>query len=201
MTPEESGVWLLERLRTRLSLPSLARTHLLDFGCGVRFTQALINCHVPIGSYTGVDCFAEMIHFLRSAVLDRRFQYYFFDAYNPMYNPHGQILTPSTPLPVPKSDFDVIMLFSVITHQYPDDSRALFTILRRHVARAGHLFFTCFLDPDLSTFEDRSPERNAGRCFYGQRYLTDLVEECGWTVVDVEPAEPPLIGDSLVLRP
>jgi trans-aconitate methyltransferase len=99
MTPEESGLWLLDRLRRQLSLLSLARTHLLDFGCGVRFTQALINRGVPIGSYTGIDCFAEMIHFLRSAVLDRRFRYYVFDAYNPMYNPQGKALTASTPLP------------------------------------------------------------------------------------------------------
>lgn len=201
MTPEESGSWLLERLQARLSLPDLSQIHLLDFGCGVRFTQALINRRIPIASYTGVDCFPEMIHFLRSSVPDRRFQYHVFDVHNRMYNLNGQALTASTQLPVPRRDYDVITLFSVITHQYPDDSRALFTILRRHVARDGHLFFTCFLDPALDTFEDRSPERNAGRCFYGQRYLTDLVEACGWSVVDISPAEPPLIGDSFLIRP
>lgn len=200
MTPEESGLWLLERLRKRLGAPTLARTHILDFGCGVRFTQAILNRKIPVASYTGVDCFPDMIDYLRSAVSDPRFSYYFFDALNPMYNSGGQPLGPATVLPVPRHDFDAITLFSVITHQYPQDGEAIFTILRRHVAPDGRLFFTCFLDPNLDTFEDRSPEQNAGRCFYNPTYLTSLVERCGWSVVNVEPAEPPLIGDSFLLR-
>jgi SAM-dependent methyltransferase len=201
MPPEESGLWLLERLKQRLSIPTFARAHLLDFGCGVRFTQALINRKVPIGSYTGVDCFADMIHFLSSAVPDPRFSYYVFDAFHAMYNPAGPPLTPTTSLPVPKRDFDLITMFSVITHQYPCDSESIFTILRRHVAPDGRLFFTCFLDPQMSTFEDRSPERNGGRCFYEPGYLTSIVERCGWRVLSTAPAEAPLIGDSFLLGP
>lgn len=86
-------------------------------------------------------------------------------------------------------------------HQYPQDSESIFTILRRHVAPDGRLFFTCFLDPQLSTFEDRSPERNAGRCAYGPDYLTSPVERCGWRVPSLAPAEAPLSGDSFLLRP
>lgn len=201
MTPEQSGVWLLERLKQRLGISTLEHTHLLDFGCGVRFSQALINCDVPIGGYTGVDCFADMIHFLRSAVPDPRFSYHVFDVFNAMYNPAGMPLTPATRLPVPKRDFDVIMMFSVITHQYPADCESVFTILRRHVAPDGHLFFTCFLDPQISAFEDRSPERNAGRCVYEPSYLTSIVERCGWRVVSTAPAEAPFIGDSFLLAP
>jgi SAM-dependent methyltransferase len=201
MTPEQSGLWLLERLKQRLGTSTLARTSLLDFGCGVRFTQAIINGQIPIGSYTGVDCFADMIHYLRSAVSDPRFSYYVLDALNPMYNPAGQPLTPVASLPLPQRDFDVITMFSVITHQYPQDSESIFTILRRYVAPDGRLFFTCFLDPHLDTFEDRSEQRNAGRCFYGPSYLTSLVERCGWSVLSIAPAEPPLIGDSFLLRP
>jgi SAM-dependent methyltransferase len=201
MTPEQSGAWLLDRLKQRLSIPTLARKHLLDFGCGVRFSQAIINGKIPIGGYTGVDCFPEMIYFLNAAVWDRRFSYYVFDAFNPMYNPAGQPLSPETAFPVPKKNFDVITMFSVITHQYPQDCESIFTILRRHVAPNGHLFFTCFLDDHLSTFEDRSSERNAGRCFYGPSYLTDLVERSGWRVLSTAPAEPPLIGDSFLLQP
>lgn len=201
MSPEESGVWLLERLKQRLSIRSFARTHLLDFGCGVRFAQAIVNCNVPIGSYTGVDCFADMIDFLRSSVPDRRFSFQVFDAFHPMYNPGGFPLTPTTSLPVPRRDFDLVTMFSVITHQSPQDSEAIFKILRRHVAPDGRLFFTCFLDPQVSTFEDRSPERNGGRCVYGPDYLTSLVDRCGWTVLNTEPAEAPLIGDSFLLKP
>jgi SAM-dependent methyltransferase len=201
MPPEQSGLWLLERLKERLSLTTLANTTLLDFGCGVRFSQALVNLRIPIGRYVGVDCYAEMIEFLRAEVGDRRFSYHVLDARNPYYNPGGQPLSPATALPVVERDFDVITLFSVITHQYPQDSEAIFTVLRRHVATEGRLFFTCFLDPALDGFEDRSPERNARRCFYGPDYLVSLVERCGWRVVSRAPGEAPLIGDSFLLRP
>jgi SAM-dependent methyltransferase len=201
MTPEQSGSWLLERLRERLGVTSLAELHLLDFGCGVRFTQAIVNCDVKIGSYTGVDCYSDMIDFLRSATPRRRYSYHLFDVQHPLYNPSGAPLTPSTPLPVSKRDFDVITMFSVVTHLYPQDSEAIFTIVRRHVAPNGHLFFTCFLDSEVNGFEDRSPERNGGRCHYERAYLMDIVKQSGWNVVDTAPAQPPLIADSFLLRP
>src|SRR2546427_86247 len=109
MTPEQSGVWLLERMRRQIGFESYAQKKLLDFGCGVRFSQAIIS-----------------------------------------------------------SD--------------------------------GQLFFTCFLDQAINTFEDRSPELNGGRCFYNPDFLTELVESCGWREVGRGPAEGPLIGDSFVYQ-
>jgi SAM-dependent methyltransferase len=201
MTPEQSGSWLLARLRERLGVASLADLHLLDFGCGVRFAQAIINCRIPIGSYTGVDCDPAMIEFLRGATPSRRFRYHLFDVRNPMYNPGGVPLSPDTVLPVCRDDYDVVTMFSVITHQTPEDSAAIFSILRRHTAPRGRLFFTCFLDPGIVDYEDCSPERNVGRCVYAPGFLRALVEQAGWTVLDVAPAEPPLIGDSFLLAP
>jgi len=201
MPPEKSGRWLLERMCRQIGSDTCADKRLLDFGCDVRFSQAIINDALPIGRYVGVDCFAAMVDFLRSHVRDERFAYYFFDAFHPLYNERGTVLSPDTPLPVPERDFDVVSMFSVITHQNPRDSECIFTILRRHVAASGHLFFTCFLDDSIASFEDRSPELNGGRCFYNPTFLTDLVERCGWRQVTQAPAEPPLIGDSFVYRP
>src|SRR5262245_29458197 len=201
MPPEQSGRWLLERMRQQIGFETYADVKLLDFGCGVRFSQAIINETLPIGRYVGVDCFAPMIDFLRSHVRDQRFAYYLLDAFHPLYNGRGTVLSPGTPLPVSERDFDVVSMFSVITHQNPRDSECIFTILRRHVARNGHLFFTCFLDDSIASFEDRSPELDGGRCFYNPIFLTGLVEGCGWRKVTQAPAEPPLIGDSFVYRP
>ena len=55
MTPEESGRWLLERMRQQIGFSSYAKTRLLDFGCGVRFSQALVNTDFRIGLYVGID--------------------------------------------------------------------------------------------------------------------------------------------------
>jgi SAM-dependent methyltransferase len=200
MPPEESGRWLLERMRRQVGLRSFAKTKMLDFGCGVRFSQAIINNRMRIGRYVGVDIDRAMIDFLRDNVGDRRFEYHFLDTYHALYNPGGRPLSASATLPVGEG-FDLITMFSVITHQTPDESRCIFRILRRHVGRGGVLYFTCFLDEAVERFEDRSPGQNGGFCVFNRGFLLALVEECGWQVAGSATGEDPLIGDSFVLRP
>ena len=200
MTPEESGYWLLERMRQRIGFDSYAEKKLLDFGCGVRFSQAIINRKVSVGRYVGVDNYYPLIKFLWRKVRDDRFEYVFFDVHHAIYNPGGIKLSTDSILPVAMNEFDVVCMFSVITHQDPNQSQNILSILRRHVALDGHLFFTCFLDNSIATFEDRSPERNGGRCFYNPTFLTQLVESCGWRLVNQAPSEGPIIGDSFVFR-
>jgi len=201
MPPEESGRWLLERMRRRIGIDSYRDTRLLDFGCGVRFSQAIINTPIAIGGYVGVDVYRPMIAFLQRTVRDERFAYIYLDAYHALYHRSGPVLSKDSTLPLAPASFDVICLFSVITHQNPDESRAIFAMLRRYVRDDGHLFFTCFLDESIAGFEDRSPQRNGGRCFYHPDLLVPLVEGCGWRLVSRAPGEGPLIGDSFVGRP
>jgi SAM-dependent methyltransferase len=201
MTPEQSGIWLLERMRRQIGLSSYAATKMLDFGCGVRFSQTILNLGLPVGRYVGVDCYAPMIEFLQGAVRDPRFAFHHLDAHNPFYNPGGRPMSSVTRLPMDERDFDLICLFSVITHQSPADSESLFELLHRHVAPTGRLFFTCFLDPEIASYEDRSPDRNCGRCCYHPAFLSDLVSRCGWRILATAAAEAPLIGDTFVCCP
>jgi len=129
-----------------LGLGDLGATNLLDFGCGVKFTQALLGNALPIRHYTGVDVYRDMIEFLRSHVNDRRFEYFHIDAHNELYNPTGERLTEDTKLPFGDRTFDVICLFSVFTHLAPSDFRVLLHLLRRHVGAHGRLFFTLFIN-------------------------------------------------------
>jgi len=69
------------------------------------------------------------------------------------------------------------------------------------VKTTGHLFFTCFLDENIESFEDRSPDRNGGKCFYNPAFLAALVEGCGWREVSRSSGDGPLIGDHFVFRP
>ena len=201
MPPEEAGCWLLERMRARIGIASYADKKVLDFGCGVRFTQAILNSGLAFGRYAGVDNYEEMIEFLRKNVRDRRFSYHFLDAHHPLYNKTGKWLAADTRLPFAEAEFDVVSMFSVITHQNPADSRAIFTMLRRYVKADGHLFFTCFIDDAIDSFEDRSPGKIGGYCVYNAAFLTKLVEECGWQIADHVPTEGPIIADSFVCRP
>ena len=201
MPAEDSGAWLLDRMRRQIGLETLAESRLLDFGCGVRFSQAILNRKIAIGSYTGVDCFDEMIDFLRAAVRDPRFSYIFLDARHPLYNPQGAPLSRDTQLPLPLRGFDIVSLFSVITHQHPQDAAAILTMLQRYTAADGRLFFTYFADEQIAEFEDRSPDKNGGICFYNPDYLARLVEGCGWRIVGRASGEAPLIGASFVCAP
>jgi SAM-dependent methyltransferase len=202
MTPEQSGHFLLQLMQLRLGLREYKGQSLLDFGCGVRFSQAILNLKLPFGQYVGIDCFSDMIEFLRASVRDPRFSYYLLDVRHPLYNPNGRAaLGADTALPIPEMHFDIASMFSVLTHQYPDDSRHILTMLRRHVKPTGRLFFTCFLDDGIESFEDRSPERNGGRCFYNSAFLTQILVASGWQPTARYPSGGPLIGDSFVCQP
>ncbi len=87
----------------------------------------------------------------------------------------GRPLSNETELPLPLQAFDVVSLFSVITHQSPDDAAFIFTLLRRHTAAEGRLLFTCFLDAGIAEFEDRQPGQEQA-CLYNPDFLARVVE-------------------------
>jgi SAM-dependent methyltransferase len=195
MPPEEAGLLLLERMRQRIGIDGFDDRRLLDF------SQAIVNRRVDIGHYAGVDNCHELIRFLAAEVRDPRLSYHFLDARHPLYNPTGSALSAASALPFAEASFDIACMFSVITHQHPEDSRAIFTLLRRYVRPDGHLFFTCFLDEMVATFEDRSPQRNSGYCVYNPAWLADLVAGRGWQLVSSTPVDGPLIQSAFVCRP
>jgi len=142
----ESAIWLIEHMCEHLGLDDLGNSELLDFGCGVKFTQALINHSLPVKRYVGVDVDRDMIELLRENVHDPRFEYFHIDAHNAMYNADGELLSEDTKLPIDGRAFDVICLFSVFTHLAPHDYRTMLELLRRYVKPDGKLFFTLFVD-------------------------------------------------------
>jgi SAM-dependent methyltransferase len=142
----ESAKWLIEHMCEHLGIDDLGDSEVLDFGCGVKFTQALINHSLPIKSYVGIDVDREMVDFLQEHVDDPRFEYFHIDVRNEMYNPDGDALSGDVALPIEGRSFDVICLFSVFTHLAPDDARRLLVLLRRYVKPEGRLFFTLYVD-------------------------------------------------------
>ena len=201
MPPEESGRWLLERMARQLGIGDFARTSILDFGCGVRFTQALLNLGLPIGRYAGVDCHRPLIDFRAANVRDERCSSHAFDVFHPLYNPAGETLAAASDLSLPSGPFDIACMFSVVTHLYPEDAEAVFALPRRRVGATGSLFIACLPGEPLAACAHRSEERNGGRCFYRSEFLAGLLGRAGWAVVERFSAEAPLIGDSFVCRP
>jgi SAM-dependent methyltransferase len=142
----EGAVALLEQLRDLVGVDDLSRCDVLDVGCGVKFTQAILNHGIAIRSYTGVDVYGEMIDFLRENVRDPRFQYHRVDVRNELYNPAAPPMTPETDLGVADRTFDVICLYSVFTHLSPADYVTMLKILRRYIRPEGRLVYTLFVD-------------------------------------------------------
>jgi SAM-dependent methyltransferase len=142
----ESAVWLIEHMCSLLGLDDLGDTEILDVGCGIKFTRALIDRSLPVEKYVGIDVYREMIDFLRETVDDPRFEYFHIDVCNERYNPDGEVLSDDTRLPVGDRKFDVICLFSVFTHFAPHDYRSMLKVLRPYVKPDGRLFYTLYID-------------------------------------------------------
>lgn len=188
--PEKTGATLINLVIEELGLKDLRDVDVLDVGCGVRFTQAIINCDIPIKSYSGIDLHEPLIRYLQQHVTDPRFTYRPWDVHHRMYNVTGQPkLTRESRLPFP-GDFDLIWLFSVFTHMDPEHADSLLAILRRHVRPAGWLFFSAFIDPDLEGFEDRAPDTPLLHAYYGETLMRRLLGANRWEVLALHPKDP-----------
>ena len=161
---------------------------LLDIGCGVKFSQAILNRCLPVGAYHGVDVDAEMIAYLKSAVSDPRFSYHHIDVHNRRYNKRGAPLSAETDVGASGRRFDVVGLFSVFSHLEPHDYQAMLALARRHVADDGTLVFTTFIRDDIAgDFQDENPERPLLRALYREDAVRRYAADAGWRVEQIVP--------------
>jgi hypothetical protein len=145
-----------------------------------------------------------MIKYLRAHIDDNtKYQLKVVPFQNDRYNPRGEEMSPSSLLPVDEFKFDILLLFSVITHMVPKDADAVLRLLRRYAGDEGRLLFWAFSDPDQADdFKDEYPERPLLRVFYLQRpllralyrnrflmralyrrqFLEELIEQAGWKI-------------------
>ncbi len=180
---ENTAQTLIELAQRATGLDSLADVDILDVGCGVRFTMAIINRAIPIRSYSGLEVDQPIIDFLKSKVErhDDRFHFERWDARNQRYNKDGFKMQATSVLPFAGS-FDLIWLFSVFTHLEPVDAAHMLVILRKHIRPAGKLFFSAFIDDDLDGFEDRVPDKPLFTAYYGRGYMTEMIRNSGWRI-------------------
>jgi SAM-dependent methyltransferase len=186
-SPADTGSRLLEYMRQRIGISSLAGLEMLDFGCGSRFADAIINRNVPLKSYVGIDVYKEMIDFLAEHAKDPRLEFFHIDARNPAYNKDGVPLSADTVLPIAGRRFDILCMYSVITHQLPEDAAVIFTLLRRHVRDNGHLFFSAAIEDGDFDYRERFPERPTELSIYSIGLITQLIEAAGWRMLSFAP--------------
>jgi SAM-dependent methyltransferase len=180
---ENTGSTLINCGNELLGCSDLSGKDVLDIGCGARFTQTIINRELPIRSYAGIDIYEPLISWLSNNVQDSRFSFHYWHIYNAMYNTMGDKLTERARLPLPQDrKFDVIWMYSVITHTYPEDTECLLHILRRYIRQGGGLLFSAFIDNNIGAFEDRIKDQPLLNAYYNEGFLRQLVSRTGWQV-------------------
>jgi SAM-dependent methyltransferase len=201
--PADTGARLIRYMCERLGIPDLRGTDLLHFGCGSRFAEAIVLKELPVKSYTGIDVDREMIEFLAGHVVDPRLRFFHWNSYNPSYNPGGFPLSAETELPTADQTFDVICMFSVITHQLPRDAEALLSIFRRRIRPDGRLFFSAIILDMEEDYRELVPERPTGSSAYSLRAISDIVARTGWRVLTIAGKNPDghPIMDSFLCEP
>ncbi len=200
----DSGRDLIAYMTKVLGKETLADSRILDVGCGTKFTQAFIDYDIPVGEYVGLDVYRDMIEYLDRAVTDDRFSYRHMDIHNAMYNPQGQKLTTQTQLPLQKSHFDIISLFSVFTHIEPEDYHNMLCVLRPHIKASGKIIFSVFIEeltgngyglyeqlaadsrdtwqPSGLDFHDASPDKPLRWAIYSKEHALRLIDDTGWKI-------------------
>ena len=156
---------------------------ILDYGCGVKFTQAILQYDLNIKSYYGIDIDREMIKFLKNNVSDPRFTFNPVFFYNELYNKSGAEMSKGFKLPCEGQLFDVITMQSVMTHFNPKDYRICLEMLKKYLKPSGQIFFTCILNKgQTEDFKNLNPERPLLRASFSEPYGLKLVEDAGMKI-------------------
>ncbi|MHC4217250.1 MAG: class I SAM-dependent methyltransferase [Planctomycetota bacterium] len=125
----------------------------LDLGCGAgRLPLGILDVVGTVQSYEGIDVDTHAIEWCRHwiAADHPAFRFTHLDIHNDRYNPDGGIrLNDRFRFDFPDGHFDVIYLYSVITHMTAADTRAYMREMRRLLAPNGAIFLTAYLERDV----------------------------------------------------
>lgn len=185
----KSGADLLALLWQRAGIDDPSGVALLDIGCGTRLAEAILARDIPLQRYVGVDVYREMIEFLQSRITDPRLRFFYIDLYHRLYNPEGVPLSLDYRLPVGDRQFDVLSLFSVFTHLDPRDADCWLAVLRHLIKPQGRLVFSCFIDDEVSGFDDYDTEKPLLYAVYSTALMEHLITRNGWRICSAHPPE------------
>jgi hypothetical protein len=188
--PEVLGNYLLKCMARRLGWATLVDRRLFDFGCGVRFARTIANLDLDLALYAGIDVNADAIRWLQEHLPEPKFRFAHIDVRNPMYCRDGKPLIDFTSLPFADERFDAVCMFSVITHQAPDEAAAIFSLIRQSID-AEHMYFTALIDETADSYFEADALNPRNMSTYNSGFLRSLLDETGW---DVQQTYEPSFG-------
>jgi hypothetical protein len=142
------------------------------------------NLEMEIDLYAGVDTQAAPISWLLQNVRDPRLQFHHLDMHSALYNPTGSRPGVETLQPMQLRDFDAACMFSVITHQEPDEAELVFKMLHRC---APHLYFTAVVNDRIEGYVERDLQKIGHLSTYSTERLKEILSRSGWTVERIVP--------------
>jgi hypothetical protein len=184
----ESALINIKGIAERTGVRDWSNIRILDFGCGVKFTQALVQYDINIKAYVGMDVHKGIIKFLQDHVQNPNFYFYDVPFQNDMYNQSGIKLTPVSILPGEILQYDLIILQSVFTHFAKDDFLNLLHVLRKYSSSNTRLFFTCFINDGIENDSfDSVPEKPLFKVLYKKAYVKKMLENSRWELINDYP--------------
>lgn len=144
-----------------------------------------------------------MIDFLAQATQeDPRYLFQAVDFQNDMYNPDGRPLDGQKGLGLMPPGYDLLTMFSVVTHMTPQDTRSTLTALRQHAAADAVLIFSAFIDEDQTEdFVDTNPKHRLLYAYYRRDFLEAIVSETGWRIERFSDRIRGLVQSHYICRP
>ncbi|WP_162146130.1 class I SAM-dependent methyltransferase [Inquilinus limosus] len=124
---------------------------MLDIGSGIgRRTIPLLSYLDDRARYVGLDIDPDQVRWCSRNITPRNFRFSFIhiDVFNKFYNHSGAIPASKLVLPFPDNSFDVVSLWSVFTHMYPDDVAHYLAEIGRVLRPGGRLVASYFLMND-----------------------------------------------------
>lgn len=188
---EKTGLALLKLISEELEISDWSSARFLDVGCGVRFTQTMLNNGIDIGHYCGVDIMQSIIELLNAEVDLPNYEFHHWDVYNNLYNKPGTEMADFKALPGNTQDLQFGCLISVFTHLNKDDSNSLLRILRASMPKGAKILFSAFIEDDFEgDFIEVFPENPSRTVKHKEASFTSLIEQNGWKITKFSKKRP-----------
>ena len=176
----DSAITGLNFILQETELKDLSNLEMLDYGCGVKYTQAFIQKDMYPKLYAGVDIDAKMVKYLQNNVKNDKFIFRMLPFHNDMYNPNGKKMHEKGDLKLNDRKFDLAIALSVFTHLNSHDAGILFKIISRYLSKKGKFFFTVFINDELTdTFIDLKKDRPMAKTVFNSLHFEKLITDSG----------------------
>jgi SAM-dependent methyltransferase len=122
--------------------------NILEIGCGIgRDAIPLTEIINVNGSYLGIDIIGRSIAWCSNNITPQHpnFKFIHFDVEDQLHNPSGVKKQKNIPIPLHDNTVDLIILWSVVTHLFEEDTIHYFREFARVLKPNGLVVVSCFV--------------------------------------------------------